>query len=327
MKKSLLFTLFLVLPFWLLAQQKAQYSQYIINSYLLNPALTGSEEYADLKIGYRNQWSGVNGAPATFYLSGHTRLANGIKFRKPSSSLAVKPNSFAADAPENGVRRKIKPHHGVGGIVLRDQIGPFSRTEASAAYAYHLPLASTVWLATGASLGIISQTLRPDAITFHSPNDNAAVGWNKISPNLATGLWLYADNFYAGASANQLFSNAGASTDERPGNNTLRSHYFLTTAYKYAPSSNLAFIPSVLVKWVQPIPVSVDYNLRAIYDDKYWAGFSYRQQDSFIVLAGLTLNQRLDLSYAYDLGISSLSSTSAGSHEIVLGLRVYNQKK
>jgi len=327
MKKHLLLIVLLVLPFWLKAQQKAQYSQYIINNYLLNPALTGIEDYADVKLGYRNQWAGVNGAHVTFYLSGHTRLNNGVKTRKSNSSKALRPNAFAAEVPDNGVQRKIKPHHGLGGVVLRDQIGPFSRTEASASYAYHLPLASNIRLATGASLGIISQSLHPDAITFNNPNDNAAVGWNKLSPNLSTGFWLYADNFYAGASANQLFANAGTSAEERPGNNTLRSHYFLTGAYKYAPTPTLAFIPSVLVKWVQPVPVSVDYNLRMIYEDKYWAGLSYRQRDSFIVLAGLTLNHRFDVSYAYDMGISSLSSTSAGSHEIVLGLRLNSQKK
>jgi type IX secretion system PorP/SprF family membrane protein len=327
MKKNILLYAFLMLPFGLLAQQKAQYSQYIINSYLINPALTGMEEYGDVKIGYRNQWSGVNGAPVTYYITGHTRLNNGIKSRKSSASEALKPNAFAAEGVNNGVQRKIKAHHGVGGIMLRDQIGPFSRTEASASYAYHLPLASNMWLATGTSLGVISQTFRSDAVTFANPNDNAAVSWNKMSPNLSTGFWLYADNFYAGASANQLFGNLGASADDRPGNNPLRSHYFLTGAYKYAPTPSLAFIPSVLIKYVQPVPVSVDYNLRAVYDDKYWAGFSYRQRDSFIILAGLTLNQKFDVSYAYDLGVSSLSSTSAGSHELVLGLRVQNRFK
>lgn len=320
MNKLLLLISLLVLPLCVLAQQKSQYSQYMINNYLLNPAITGLEDYADVKIGYRNQWAGVNGAPVTFYLSGHTRLAEKEKHKKGSANNQNKPVAFASEAPVNGVTRRVKPHHGIGGILLRDQIGPFSRTEATMSYAYHVPLASNIRLATGASAGVVSQTLRPDEVTFANSNDIAATGWNIWRPNLSTGLWLYADNLYLGASANQLFANVTA-PENQAGENQLRSHYFLTTAYKFAPTARLALIPSVLVKWVQPLPVSVDYNLRVLYDDNYWAGFSYRQQDSFILLAGFTLNHRFDLGYAYDLGISSLSSKSAGSHEIVLGMR------
>jgi type IX secretion system PorP/SprF family membrane protein len=322
MKKFLLLTSLLVLPFWLVAQQKSQYSQYMINNYLLNPALTGIEDYTDVKLGYRNQWSGVNGAPITFYLSGHTRLSGKAKSTKATLSGQNKPVAFAPEAPLNGIHRKVKPHHAIGGILLRDQIGPFSRTEASASYAYHLPLASNLRLATGTSLGIISQSLRPEVMNFANPSDNAAAGWSKLSPNLSTGLWLYSDNFYAGASATQLFANATATDDQPADDNALRNHYFITTAYKYSPSPKLALVPSILIKWVQPLPVSVDYNLRVVYDANYWAGFSYRQQDSFIIIAGLTLSKRFDFGYAYDLGVSSLSSQSAGSHEIVLGLRL-----
>ena len=324
MKKILLLTSFLVLPFWLLAQQKSQYSQYMINNYLLNPALTGVEEYADVKLGYRNQWSGVNGAPVTFYLSGHKRLESKSRKTKGAHADKNKPVAFAPEPPLNGVVRIIKPHHGIGGIVMSDKIGPFSRTEASFSYAYHLPLTSNIRLATGTSAGIISQTLRPDGMAFANPSDNVAAGWNKISPNLSTGLWLYSDNFYAGASATQLFANATAAADQST-EHELRSHYFFTGAYKYAPTHNLAFIPSVMVKWVQPLPVSVDYNLRMVFEDKYWTGFSYRQEDSFIILAGFTLSHKLDLSYAYDLGVSSLSSKSAGSHEIVMGMRLQHK--
>ncbi|GEO06699.1 hypothetical protein AAE02nite_43630 [Adhaeribacter aerolatus] len=324
MNRLLLLISLLVVPLCSFAQQKSQYSQYMINNYLLNPAITGLEDYADVKIGYRNQWSGVNGAPVTFYLSGHTRLDGKGEHRKGKTNGQNKPVAFAPEAPLNGVTRRVKPHHGIGGILLRDRIGPFSRTEATISYAYHLPLTSNIRLATGTSAGVISQTLRPDEVTFANPNDMAATGSNKWSPNLSTGLWLYADNFYLGASANQLFANVAA-TDKQAGDNQLRSHYFLTSAYKFAPTSSLAFIPSVLVKWVQPVPVSVDYNLRVLYEDNYWAGFSYRQQDSFILLAGLTLNHQFDLGYAYDLGVSSLSSKSAGSHEIVLGMRLHKK--
>jgi hypothetical protein len=37
------------------AQQRPQYTQYVFNSFLLNPAVAGIENYVDLKAGYRSQ--------------------------------------------------------------------------------------------------------------------------------------------------------------------------------------------------------------------------------------------------------------------------------
>src|SRR6516164_3552135 len=51
------------------AQQKPQYTQYVFNNLLLNPAVTGIENYTDVKAGYRSQWTGLQGAPVTSYLT------------------------------------------------------------------------------------------------------------------------------------------------------------------------------------------------------------------------------------------------------------------
>src|ERR1700712_607269 len=51
------------------AQQLPQYTQYVFNNYLLNPAVSGIENYTDAKLGYRSQWTGLNGAPVTSFLT------------------------------------------------------------------------------------------------------------------------------------------------------------------------------------------------------------------------------------------------------------------
>ena len=45
------------------AQQRMQYSQYLWNGYLMNPAFAGIEDYIDLRSGYSHQWAGFEGAP------------------------------------------------------------------------------------------------------------------------------------------------------------------------------------------------------------------------------------------------------------------------
>ena len=91
----LTFTLVLLLTStWLMAQQRAQYSNFALNNYLQNPAITGIEDYTDIKLGFRNQWVGIEGAPRTYYFSAHmpinkknistqvnTRMRNGRKVK------------------------------------------------------------------------------------------------------------------------------------------------------------------------------------------------------------------------------------------------------
>ena len=326
MKAFALFGLFLALPFWLTAQQKPQHSQYMINNYLLNPAISGIEDYAEVKLSSRQQWWGIEGAPVTFYLSAHLPLgptAAPGTFGKENT----KPTSFGQTPGQYGRYRRVKPHHGLGATLLHDRIGPFARTEGSVSYAYHLALTERVKLATGLNVGLIRQALRPTGLTFGTPVDNAAAGWALTRPNLGVGVWLYGSNFYLGAAGGQLFTNAIRLRRREFNPAYLPNHYFLTGAYKFSVGPDVAVIPSVLVKYTAPLPVSVDYNVRLVFADRVWAGASFRPRDSFIFLAGVTLHHALDISYAYDAGVSSLGGASAGSHELVLGLRLFNRQK
>ncbi len=51
------------------AQQKPYYTQYILNNYILNPALSGIENYTDVKLSHRHEWVGIADAPVTTYLT------------------------------------------------------------------------------------------------------------------------------------------------------------------------------------------------------------------------------------------------------------------
>src|SRR5882757_2182802 len=69
--KKLLLTIFIFIMAMQLvrAQQKPQYTQYVLNNLLINPAVTGIENYIDVKTGYRSQWTGLQGAPVTNYIT------------------------------------------------------------------------------------------------------------------------------------------------------------------------------------------------------------------------------------------------------------------
>lgn len=50
-----LFTLFLCMTSIIQVQQRPQYTQYIFNGFLINPAVVGIERYIDIKLGSRSQ--------------------------------------------------------------------------------------------------------------------------------------------------------------------------------------------------------------------------------------------------------------------------------
>src|ERR1700754_4008947 len=137
--KRLLYLLFVLVSGLQLvsAQQKPQYTQYVFNNYLLNPAVTGIENYTDVKAGYRSQWTGLQGAPVTSYLTLSAPLG--------SNFLNGDATAFPANGGINPSSRlytqnymAAEPHHGIGAQIVSDQAGPINQTTIGVSYAYHL---------------------------------------------------------------------------------------------------------------------------------------------------------------------------------------------
>lgn len=77
MKKILISTLLVFFAVVVLkAQQLPQYSQYILNRYVINPASAGSENYFVGQSNFRSQWEGIQDAPRTYILSVNGPLKN-----------------------------------------------------------------------------------------------------------------------------------------------------------------------------------------------------------------------------------------------------------
>lgn len=311
------------------AQQRPQYSQYMINNYILNPAVTGIEDYADVRLGYRNQWQGIEGAPVTAYLSVHSPLGKDNNIANPAWLKSKRP-TFNQYQNNHNTYKKVRPHHGLGAVMLTDKIGPFNQTEIHLTYAYHLLLTENLKLAQGISAGVRQVALHTDMIRLGDPNDNAIGSGTiqQVKPDFSVGMWLYSDDFYLGASASQLLANKlSFGKDLTVQQSQLKQHYFLTGAYKIILTPQLAIIPSVMIKWIQPASVSVDMNLRASYQDRIWAGISYRHKESVVVIAGFSINYLFDIGYSYDSAIAGISRYGNGSHELILIMRFRNKFK
>jgi type IX secretion system PorP/SprF family membrane protein len=58
------------------AQQQVQFTQYMFNNLIINPAYAGADEALSLTFINRSQWSGMKNAPNTQTISIHTLTNN-----------------------------------------------------------------------------------------------------------------------------------------------------------------------------------------------------------------------------------------------------------
>lgn len=116
------------------AQQTAQYSQNVFNMFAINPAVAGSKDCIDVRLGYRQQWVGFPGAPVTGWAT-------------INSVIKPKRRSFHAN------------RHGVGLFVEADNTGPLGYTTLQLAYAYHLQMKRDVFMSFGLYAGLLQEKL------------------------------------------------------------------------------------------------------------------------------------------------------------------------
>jgi type IX secretion system PorP/SprF family membrane protein len=328
MKRFILLLFFVCSYYQSISQQRPQYTQYIFNNYLLNPAITGIENYTDVKAGYRNQWQGLTDAPVTSSISIPTPI--GKQFTEGSATSFQGEGNNPMSRSYVQTYKASEPHHGIGFHLVSDKTGPFSRTDINLTYAYHLGLAANVNLALGVAAGLSRISLDRSKIILEDPADQAIMdnNNNQIQPDLGAGLWLYGPRYFAGISAQQLLGRPLSFSDYADYNQGKQvSHWFITAGYKFYLSEDIAAIPSAMLKVVKPVPVSLDLNMKFAFKDKLWLGGSYRKDDSFAVMAGFNVGHFFNLGYSYDFTTSELQSVSNGSHEIILGLLLNNRYK
>jgi len=312
------------------SQQLGQFSQYLNNQFILNPAAAGEHEYFDVDLSYRQQWVGFEGAPQNYYISGHTRIG-GTPTSFANSSLRPSHESDAVtqSSEMNNDPRKIA--HGVGGVIAADNYGAFNRLNFSGSYALILPVGEQASLSFGMSAGLANLGFDQSSITLANNTDGVydqfANGNQRINLfDLNLGTYFYSNNFFVGYSTNQMMQNkisfGGAAHTGK-----LNVHHFLSAGYNFQVSDKLVFTPSTLLKYMNPAPVSFDISARLTFDSKYFGGISYRHGDAIIAMLGANINELIKIGYSYDYTTSEIGTYSTGGHEVMLGVMLKQKGK
>ena len=309
------------------SQQLGQYSQYLQNMYVLNPAAAGMNHQLDVNLSYRQQWVGIDNAPENYYLTVSAPL--GKEYAKPN----YKPSSTRISRPNRykSYNRKRKLYHGLGGMAAVHEIGAFRKTLGNLSYAVHLPVTKSVTLGFGASGGISNHSFDQNKVDLDAATDatysNFIAGGTSTSVfDLNFGGFAYTDRWFVGYSSSQLLGNEIA-FGENPTDASLSTHHFVTAGYKYYIDANFTATPSVLFKGISGLPAAYDINLRVDFQDRLWGAISYRNEDAIVAILGVTFNDFVRVGYSYDYTTSALSPYTSGSHEVFLGLMLNKRNK
>lgn len=318
------------------AQQRPYYTQYILNNYILNPAVAGIENYWDVKASHRHQWVGINGAPVTTYFTIQGPLSKNSTGRQNPTTVRT-----PGENPRGHVfmeeYQSTDPHHGVGLTVLNDRTGPINRFSLQGTYAYHVPLNDRVSLSGGLSVGIQNVTLRTNELDFGEayPVDPVVSGSayiNNIRPDISLGVMAYSAQWFAGVGVQQIVPSKISFNDGKLSgdsvtvlNGKLIPHMFFQAGYRILLGEDMSLLPSLTAKYVNPVPLSFDINVKLQYRDLIWAGVSARPDDGFAAMMGVNLNSSINVGYSYDYTTTMLNTVSKGTHEIVIGFLLGNK--
>lgn len=327
------FILLIAVTGWLRvwAQQKPHYTQYILNQYIVNPALTGIENYVDIKASHRAQWVGLLDAPVTSYFSIHGPIGK--------SDDKITATSFRV----NGINPRgksywdeyvpSKPHHGIGMQMINDKTGPLNYFSVFGTYAYHIGLGTRTNLAAGLGAGITNVSINTDKLEFIDTQVDPAVYGSSVINNVKfdanAGLYLYSADYFIGISAQQLipakiaFSNKTNTVSTLGGK--LVPHFFATAGYRISMGDDFNFIPSIMVKYITPLPAQLEVNGKLQYADLIWVGAGYRHKDGISAMLGLNISNTFNIGYAYDYTNSRLTNYTKGTHEIIVGFIIGNK--
>jgi len=272
------------------AQQAFQFSQYFSNQLVLNPAYAGAEDALSVTMVHRNQWTGVQGAPKTTTLSGHTLFKN--------------------------------EHTGLGVNLFVDKINIHSDVSFDGIYSYRIKTGAHSYISLGLSAGINYHKSDYNALlaNIYDPND-PSIRFEEMSTSFfqfGTGVYFKNPKVEIGLSAPILYTSNANRNGENPELPSTVPHYFISGKYKIKASPSLVLSPGFLIKSRKDWPLSYDINIEALLKQVFMVALSYRSFETLSTIVQMKILPQMKFGYSYDIPLSTIQRRNFNSHEIML---------
>jgi type IX secretion system PorP/SprF family membrane protein len=288
------------------AQNEPQFTHYMYNKAIFNPAYAGSNDAIEINALHRSQY--VNIAPT-----------------------AINTQFFGVNLPI------YSASSGVGIAVVNDLAGALRSTYVSLQYNYRKKLK---WgkVAAGVGLGFVQTGL--DGAKLRAPDGNYTVGIDHndnylpatlqqaIAPDFSAGIYLSNDRWFAGVSVNHLVASIAKFQSGLKLN--YARNLLVSGGYDFKIARRFSLMPSVLLK-SDFKKVQTDFAINATIARNFLSGISFRgydgnSVDAVALFAGFSI-KGFRLVYSYDVNVSSLNNFNSGSHEVSVAYLISYVKK
>ncbi len=292
------------------AQQLPIYSQYMMNGFLINPAVAGLDGYTAINLTAREQWLGIQDAPRTHAISLQSRILK---------------NSFIS---RNSRLRRKKRHAsrsgnvGYGVYMFNDMNGLIDRTGMQGTYSYFVRMGQT-HMSFGLSIMAYQFRLDRQNVHFYGDQFDELLDQNRNTlyiPDANVGFSINNPRYHFGFSASELFKSSLQFGSIGEGEYAMIRHYNMQGGYKFGISNYLEIEPSFLLKYPEGLAPQLDFNVKLNYMDDYWGGISFRTGNAMIIFGGLRFD-KFYFGYAFDYTLNSIQKHTFGSHEIMMAVK------
>lgn len=268
------------------AQSHIRINNYWDNLYYLNPASFDNKFSSVYTLAARRQWVNFPGSPRSIFASG-TAL-----FDKLHVQLGVK--------------------------AYQDQIGYTSSTFVSGSYAYAVHLNDNWRINLGLSPSYQSLSYDLSKANVDDANDEAlfSESTRENSFNADMGLELHHKSMVIGFSSQNVFSLFFGK--EKHQRNTNLAYAMFRSFNDYTINYGFGVSAIQYTNFFQPEAQGSIYFKSRAEEELLYLRLFYRPASEMGLIFGVHIGPFVKVSYSYDFNVSSISSRSVGSHELML---------
>ena len=277
----------------LLAQQIPISENYFLDKYSLAPSYAGNYNTKYLFMGYRSDWTGIDGGPKTFRLSYN--------------------DSFMQNA-------------GYGGKIIYDVAGIFNQLYIMGSYSYNLHINEDHHIMFGLSAGFYKNRL--NLLDYYN-DPKYTIDPTLISQDINSQLKFMSDFSvvwtWKGAEAGFMFSNItigdASYKDVNLTYNPLYNFQFHAT-YLYNIDENWDVSPLVIVRGGKYVESQFELAAQVKYMKKFWGSLVFRDPGILGFGVGANIDKGLKIGYNFNLA-TNVALGAFNNHEISVGINIF----